>query len=105
MNRNVIWKVVLILGILVAFIVAIIPTANNPEPIKRGLDLKGGTHLVMRVNVGDAVRLETDQAAETLKNQALKLNLPAVTTRRVNDSTFLATPPQGVSTADYEKLA
>lgn len=105
MNRNVIWKVVLILAVLVVFVVAVIPTTNNPEPIKRGLDLKGGTHLVMRVNVGDAVRLETDQAAETLKNQALKLNLPAVTTRRVNDSTFLATLPQGVSTADYEKLA
>ena len=105
MNRNVIWKVVLILAVLVVFIVAIIPTANNPEPIKRGLDLKGGTHLVMRVNVGDAVRLETDQAAETLKTQAQKLNLPSVTTRRVNDSTFLAVVPAGVSTADYEKIA
>jgi len=105
LNRNVIWKVVLILGVLVAFIVAVIPTSNNPEPIKRGLDLKGGTHLVMRVNVGDAVRLETDQAAETLKTQAQKLNLPTVTTRRVNDASFLATVPQGVSTADYERLA
>jgi preprotein translocase subunit SecD len=99
------WKVVLILAILVVFVVAVVPTSNNPEPIKRGLDLKGGTHLVMRVNVGDAVRLETDQAAETLKTQAAKLNLPAVTTRRVNDATFVAVPPAGVSTADYEKLA
>ena len=57
------WKVVLIAIVLVAFAAAIVPTSNNPEPIKRGLDLKGGTHLVMRVNVGDAVRLETDQAA------------------------------------------
>ncbi|HEY4640430.1 MAG TPA: protein translocase subunit SecD [Thermoanaerobaculia bacterium] len=105
MNRNVIWKVVLILAILVVFIVAVIPTTNNPEPIKRGLDLKGGTHLVMRVNVNDAVRLETDQAAETLKTQATKLNLPTLTTRRVNDLSFLATAPQGVSTADYEKVA
>jgi len=99
------WKVVLILAILVVFVVAIVPTANNPEPIKRGLDLKGGTHLVMRVNVGDAVRLETDQAAETLKTQAAKINLPAVTTRRINDATFLAVPPAGGSTAEYEKLA
>jgi preprotein translocase subunit SecD len=99
------WKVVLILAILVVFVVAIVPTSNNPEPIKRGLDLKGGTHLVMRVNVGDAVRLETDQAAETLKTQAAKINLPAVTTRRINDATFLAVPPAGASTAEYEKLA
>ena len=35
--------------------------------IRRGLDLKGGTHLVMRVNVGDAVRLESDQAMEAFR--------------------------------------
>jgi len=100
------WKVVLILAILVVFVVAIVPTTNNPEPIKRGLDLKGGTHLVMRVNVGDAVRLETDQAAETLKTQSAKLNLPAPITHRVNDATFVAALPAGVtSTAEYEKLA
>jgi len=95
---------VLILAILVVFIVAIVPTASNPEPIKRGLDLKGGTHLVMRVNVGDAVRLETDQAAETLKAQAAKLNLPTLTTHRIDDATFVATGPQAASNGDYEKL-
>jgi preprotein translocase subunit SecD len=105
LNKNVYWKVGLILAILVIFTVAIIPTKNNPEPIKRGLDLKGGTHLVMRVNVGDAVRLETDQAAETLKAQATKLNLPTLTTRRINDATFVAIPPQGVSTDQYERVA
>src|ERR1051326_6521595 len=99
------WKIVLIVGVLIAFIAPIIPTANNPEPIHRGLDLKGGTHLVMRVNVGDATRLEVDQAMEAMKNQSAKNNLAAPTTRRVNDSTFLVVPPAGVSTADYEKIA
>jgi preprotein translocase subunit SecD len=106
LNRNIYWKLGLIIAVLVVFVVAIIPTKANPEPIKRGLDLKGGTHLVMRVNVGDAVRLETDQAAETLKAQAGKLNLPALNTRRINDATFMATLPQGVTaTGDYEKVA
>src|SRR4029077_12188325 len=104
-NRSLWWKVALIVGILVAFTVAIIPTSSNPEPIKRGLDLKGGTHLVMRVNVGDAVRLETDQAAESLKSQSTKNNLPTPVTKRTDDATFIATPPGGVSTAEYEKLA
>ena len=62
MNRSLWWKIVLILAVLVGFTAAVIPTKNTPEPIKRGLDLKGGTHLVMRVNVGDATRLEVDQA-------------------------------------------
>jgi preprotein translocase subunit SecD len=95
----------LIVAVLVGFTAAIIPTSSTPEPIKRGLDLKGGTHLVMRVNVGDATRIEVDQGAESLKNQAKKNNLPTPATRRVDDFTFVATPPAGVSTADYERIA
>jgi preprotein translocase subunit SecD len=103
--RGLVWKVVLILAVLVAFTVAVIPTKNNPEPIRRGLDLKGGTHLVMRVNVGDATRLEVDQAMEAIKNQSAKNNLAAPAVRRLNDQTFLVVPPQGVSTAEYERIA
>src|SRR5262249_3851842 len=77
----------------------------SDEPIRRGLDLKGGTHLVMRVNVGDALRLEVDQAAEALKSQAAKSNLPTPTTRRINDTTFIAVPPAGISTSEYERLS
>jgi preprotein translocase subunit SecD len=104
-NRSLWWKVGLIVAILVGFSAAIVPTKNDPEPIRRGLDLKGGVHLVMRVNVGDAVRLETDQAMEALKSQASKNSLPVPVTRRTDDSTFVATPPAGVSSAQYEKLA
>ena len=95
----------LIVAVMVVFTVALIPTKNNPEPIRRGLDLKGGTHLVMRVNVGDATRLEVDQAMEMLKTQATKNNLPVPTTRRTTDSSFVAVPPAGVSTAEYERIA
>ena len=105
MNRNLWWKIALILAILVVFVVVLIPGVISNEPIRRGLDLKGGTHLVMRVNVGDALRLEVDQAAESLKSQAAKNSLPVPATRRVNDTTFIAIPPAGISTADYERLA
>lgn len=104
LRGNLLWKVGLIVAILVIFTIAIIPTKSNPEPIRRGLDLKGGTHLVMRVNVGDAVRLEADQSAEALKSQAVKNSLPAPTTRRVNDSTFLVIPPAGVAASAYDRL-
>ena len=105
MNRSLVWKVALIFALLVVFVFEIIPTKSEPEPIKRGLDLKGGIFLVMRVNVGDAVRLETDQAMEALKAQSKKSNLPTPITRRTDDATFVAAPPAGVSTAEYEKLA
>ena len=79
MNRNVIWKIVLILAVLAVFTVAIIPTKNNPEPIKRGLDLKGGIHLVMQVNTNEASRLEVDQAMNSLKTQVTAQNVPSGT--------------------------
>ena len=105
MNRGLWWKIALILAVLIGFGLAIVPTKNDPEPIRRGLDLKGGTHLVMRVNVNEAVRLEVDQAQEAFKSLAAKSQLPVPTTRRTDDATFVATLPSGAQSGDYEKLA
>jgi preprotein translocase subunit SecD len=104
LNRNVIWKIALIVAVMAVFTVAIIPTKADPEPIKRGLDLKGGTHLVMRVNVNEAMRLEVDQAMNVLRTQAGTKGIPAPATRRLNDLSFMATPPAGASTGEYESL-
>ncbi|HEX7151453.1 MAG TPA: protein translocase subunit SecD [Thermoanaerobaculia bacterium] len=98
------WKIGLVLAVLAIFTIAIIPTKNNPEPIRRGLDLKGGTQLVMQVNINEAARLEADQAAELLKSQARSQNKPVPTTQRVDDTSFKATPPAGGNTGDYEVI-
>lgn len=103
MNRN-IWKIVLILGVLAVFTIAIIPTSSNPEPIKRGLDLKGGTQLVMRVNINEAISLETDQGMNSLRTQAQTQQLPVPNVRKLSDTSFLATPPAGVPTDAYERI-
>ncbi|MDQ3281794.1 MAG: protein translocase subunit SecD [Acidobacteriota bacterium] len=95
----------LILAVMLVFTLAIIPTKNNPQPIRRGLDLKGGIHLVMRVNVNEAMRLEVDQAMNTLRSQAATQNLPQPVTRRLTDTSFLATPPAGSNAGDYERIA
>ncbi len=105
MNRNVIWKIVLILAVLAVFTAAIIPTKNKPQPIRRGLDLKGGTQLVMKVNVAEALRLEVDQAMNSLRAQAQTQNVPVPTTRRVTDTSFVATLPPGVESSAYERIA
>jgi preprotein translocase subunit SecD len=105
LNRNVMWKVVLILAVLVVFTAAIIPTKNNPEPIRRGLDLKGGVQLSMRVNVNEATRLEVDQAMNSLRSQATEQKIPVPTTTRQGDDAFTVTLPAGVATAQYERIA
>ena len=98
------WRILLIVAIVAIFTWAIIPTKANPEPIRRGLDLKGGTHLVMEVNTGEAVRAEVDQSIEALKAQVTKNALPQPLMKRTSDTTFTVTPPSGVSAAEYEKL-
>jgi preprotein translocase subunit SecD len=104
LNRNVIWKILLILAVLVVFTVAIIPTKNNPQPIRRGLDLKGGIQLVMKVNVNEATRLEVDQAMNSLRTQAQTQNVPVPTVRRISDTAFVASLPAGTTSAAYERI-
>jgi preprotein translocase subunit SecD len=40
---------------------------NFSDNIRLGLDLKGGTHLVLEIQVQDAVKAEADQTADRLK--------------------------------------
>src|SRR2546425_10251671 len=80
---NLRWKIVTILAVFVIFAsVGVYPIVaqrygiNQPswlldKALKLGLDLKGGVHLVLRVQTEDALRLVTDQEMERLR-EALK---------------------------------
>lgn len=104
MNRNLWWKIALILAVLVIFTAAIIPTKNNPEKIPLGLDLKGGTHLVMQVNTDDALRAEVDQAVEAAKSRSVAGGIPAPVVRRLSTNSFLVTPAANRNVAEYERV-
>ena len=49
--------------------------------ITLGPDLKGGTHLILQVQVNDAVNVETDNAVERLKEdlRTRKINYTEIT--------------------------
>ncbi len=78
MNKNLGWKLLLIVGTLLVFLYGIfgIPKGvSGPalsqailDRINLGLDLKGGTHLILQVQVNDAVNADTDRAIERLKD-------------------------------------
>jgi preprotein translocase subunit SecD len=104
LTRNLTWKLVLIATVIVVFTIAIIPFGGR-EPIQLGLDLKGGTHLVMQVNTPDAIRAELDQAMERFKAQAVNMKLPTPTARRTGETGFLVSPPAAVPLNDYERIA
>ncbi len=43
--------------------------------IQLGLDLRGGSHLIMQVQVQDAMKVEADQAMELLKEELRKAGI------------------------------
>ena len=81
MNKNLLVKTVLIIAVLIFFLFGIfgIPGSFTPEGLKAavakrihlGLDLEGGTHLILQVQVNDAINADSDRAIERLKD-ALK---------------------------------
>ncbi len=91
MNKNLTWKVVVIVGILVFFLFGIfgIPkdwtgkglVASITDRIHLGLDLRGGTHLILQVQVNDAVNVDSDNAIARLKEdmRARKINYADIT--------------------------
>src|ERR1700732_4903772 len=82
MNKNLLWKLALTVGILLVFLFGIfgIPQSFSGQGllsamtnhIHLGLDLRGGTHLILQVQVNDAVNIDSDNAVETLKEQLNK---------------------------------
>ena len=67
MAKNLRWKVLTIIGVLVAALLAVYPPEDR---IKLGLDLRGGVHLVLRVQTDDALVVESETTAEQLNEQA-----------------------------------
>ena len=67
MAKNLRWKALAIIAVVAASVFAIVPPE---ERIKLGLDLRGGVHLVLRVQTDDALRVEAETSAEQLNEQA-----------------------------------
>src|SRR5580692_11424731 len=86
MNKNLTWKLVLIVAILLVFLFGIFGVPKEwsgkgilaaiTDRIHLGLDLRGGTHLILQVQVNDAVNVDSDNAIARLKEdmRAHKIN-------------------------------
>src|SRR5215471_12088527 len=91
MTKNLGWKLLLISGTLLVFLYGIfgIPRGLSgaalsdaiQKRISLGLDLRGGTHLILQVQVNDAINADSDRAVERLKDRmrARKINYTDIT--------------------------
>jgi preprotein translocase subunit SecD len=95
MNKNLTWKLLVIVGILLVFLAGIfgIPKewsgkgilASVADRIHLGLDLRGGTHLILQVQVNDAVNVDSDNAIARLKED--------MRTRKINYADIVKPDP------------
>ena len=85
MNKNLLTKTVLIIAVLIVFAVGIVGIPSSftlsglvqsiQSRIHLGLDLKGGTHLILQVQVNDAINADTERDVERLKDDLKKASV------------------------------
>ncbi len=86
MQKKLLTKTLIIVGVLLVFLFGIfgIPKSVDGDGLKKavlsnihlGLDLKGGTYLILQVMVNDAIGAETDHTMEMLKEEFTKAKVP-----------------------------
>ncbi len=98
--QNIRWKLITISIVFVVFtVVGVYPILaawkHLPEPgwlkdkqLKLGLDLKGGVHLVLRVQTDDALRIETETEMERLRSELQTRNIPVAKVDLVSPTQF-----------------
>ncbi|HEV3334451.1 MAG TPA: protein translocase subunit SecD [Bryobacteraceae bacterium] len=104
MGKNLKARAIVIVVVVVACIIGIVGFPKSGADLQRnwqnnirlGLDLKGGSHLVLQVQVQDAVKAEADQVMERLKEDLKKQNVSWASIDR-ND-------PQRVEDADSVEI-
>jgi preprotein translocase subunit SecD len=100
MNPNFKWKLLFIVAVILICIYTLIglptfPTSwqqakdNFAHQIRLGLDLQGGTHLILQVQVQEAIAQETDQTVDRLATQLRAKNIHYDEVRRVDDTHVL----------------
>jgi preprotein translocase subunit SecD len=102
MNSNIKWKFAFIAAVVLACVIGLVGRPDFPpkgwagiksnfaQVIKLGLDLQGGTHLILQVQVQEAVSQETDQMLDHLTTLFRDKTIRYEELRKLNDTQVLA---------------
>src|SRR5215510_1373779 len=100
MNSTLRWKLLTVFAVFVIFFaVGVYPILaaryRLPAPgwlterqLKLGLDLKGGVHLVLRVQTDDALKIMTTTTSEQLRESLRTANVPVSAITVTSPTTF-----------------
>jgi preprotein translocase subunit SecD len=94
MYANLRWKILAIFLVLAMAVWAFYPPQTK---VKRGLDLQGGVHMVLRVHTDDALKLETETAAEQVREALTSAGVTVTGVRATSLTEFVVegVPPAG----------
>ena len=115
MNSQLRWKFIFIGGVIVFCIFGLVgmpelPTSlrqvkqNLVDRIKLGLDLMGGSHLVLQVQVDEAIGQRCDQAVDQLTKQLHEKNIGFGEIRRVDDTHILVRSVDPATSGNFRDL-
>ncbi len=102
MNRNVQWKLLAVVAVTAASAAAIYPPADR---IRLGLDLEGGVHMVLRVQTDDALRVESETAAEQLGEQLELQGITVASVAAVEPTVIRVEGAPGDRDAEFRQVA
>ena len=101
MNSNLKWKALFIIGVILVCLIGLVGRPDFPpkswaglksnfaNSIKLGLDLQGGTHLILQVQVQEAVSSETDQTLDHLTTMLRDKGIRYEEIRKLSDTQVL----------------
>ncbi len=115
MNSQLKWKFIFIAIVIIGCIYGLIalpdfPTSaaavrdNFASRIKLGLDLKGGSHLVLQVQIDEAIGFKCDQAVDLLTKQVRDKNIVVGEIRRVDSQHILVREVAPASASAFNDL-
>jgi preprotein translocase subunit SecD len=115
MNPNLKWRALSVIAIIIFCLYFLIgyptfPTSfaqvkdNFGRQIKLGLDLQGGTHLILQVQVQEAIAQETDSTVDRLTTLLRAKNIHYDEIRRVDDTHILVRNVDSSQVSDFRDL-
>src|SRR5580693_6003239 len=115
MNPNLKWRALSVIAIIIFCLYFLVgyptfPTSfaqmkdNFSKQIKLGLDLQGGTHLILQVQVQEAIAHETDSTVDRLTTLLRSKNIHYDEIRRVDDTHILVRNIDPSQVSDFRDL-
>ena len=103
MDKKILWRVLLILGVVAICVWSLYPPG---EKINFGLDLSGGIHLVLQVQTDDAIKAELDDASQRLVSRAAEEGVTLTQAdASIEDLSFTVSVPSDTDTGVLRELA